>query len=170
MNLTESISPLRIRHSCEEDIPRMQEVFTEARGIMRSNGNMSQWTGGYPSDDALLKDIRRNVSYIIEEDGIMVGTFACIPGIEPTYIRIFEGQWDEDTIPYATIHRLASTKDSHGVAECCFRWAWDTYGNLRIDTHRNNWIMQHCITKAGFKYCGIIYLEDGAERLAYQKI
>ena len=30
--------------------------------------------------------------------------------------------------------------------------------------------MQQCIEKYGFKYCGIIYLAGGDERLAYQKI
>lgn len=29
-------------------------------------------------------------------------------------------------------------------------------------------IMQHCIRKAGFRYCGIIHLANGDERLAYQ--
>ena len=31
-------------------------------------------------------------------------------------------------------------------------------------------IMQHTILKQGFSYCGIIYLESGDPRLAYQKI
>ena len=30
--------------------------------------------------------------------------------------------------------------------------------------------MQHLFEKNGFKKCGIIYLEDGSERLAYQLI
>ena len=30
--------------------------------------------------------------------------------------------------------------------------------------------MQHIVTSLGFAYCGIIYLEDGDERLAYQRI
>ena len=30
--------------------------------------------------------------------------------------------------------------------------------------------MQHNILKAGFDYCGIIYLESGDERLAYQRL
>ena len=38
------------------------------------------------------------------------------------------------------------------------------------DTHRDNTIMQHLITKHGFTYCGIILLANGDERLAYQKI
>ena len=41
--------------------------------------------------------------------------------------------------------------------------------NIRIDTHRDNVIMRHLLEKHGFKYCGIIYLENGDERLAYQK-
>lgn len=169
MNSTNPTRIKTIRLSREEDLPRMQELFSESRGIMRANGNMLQWTGGYPSDEALMKDIARGVSYIIEEDGKAVGTFACVPGAEPTYLKIYEGEWADITSLYATIHRLASTKSSHGIAQCCFDWAWGKYGNLRIDTHRDNRIMQHCIEKAGFKYCGIIYLENGDERLAYQK-
>ena len=42
-------------------------------------------------------------------------------------------------------------------------------GNLRIDTHRDNVIMRHVIEHYGFTYCGIIYLLNGDERLAYQK-
>jgi hypothetical protein len=30
--------------------------------------------------------------------------------------------------------------------------------------------MQHNILKHGFAYCGIIYLDSGDERLAYQKL
>jgi RimJ/RimL family protein N-acetyltransferase len=41
-------------------------------------------------------------------------------------------------------------------------------GNIRIDTHRDNTIMQHLLSKYGFQYCGIIYLANGDERLAYQ--
>ena len=39
---------------------------------------------------------------------------------------------------------------------------------VRIDTHRDNKTMQHVVTKHGFKRCGIIYLENGAPRIAYQ--
>ena len=31
-------------------------------------------------------------------------------------------------------------------------------------------IMQHNIMKYGFRYCGIIHLASGDERLAYQKL
>ena len=42
--------------------------------------------------------------------------------------------------------------------------------HLRIDTHEDNKVMQHLIEKNGFKKCGIVYVEDGTERFAYEKI
>jgi hypothetical protein len=30
--------------------------------------------------------------------------------------------------------------------------------------------MQKLLSKLGYTYCGLIYLEDGAERIAFQKI
>ena len=47
-------------------------------------------------------------------------------------------------------------------------WCVSIDRNLRIDTHRDNSIMRHNILKYGFRYCGIIFLESGDERLAYQ--
>ena len=41
--------------------------------------------------------------------------------------------------------------------------------NLRADTHRINLPMQGCLAKNCFHQCGIIYLADGGERLAYHK-
>lgn len=46
---------------------------------------------------------------------------------------------------------------------CKGRW-----GNLRIDTHADNHTMQHLIQKHGFQKCGIVYVEDGTPRIAYQ--
>lgn len=147
----------------------MLEIFEQAKGIMRSDGNFGQWTGGYPSVEVLKADMERGSSYVISDSGSeIVGTFAFIPGIEPTYNYI-EGKWLTDG-PYATIHRLASGPESHGIARECFDWCWSRVQNLRIDTHADNSIMQHCILKYGFTYCGVIYLANGDPRLAYQKI
>lgn len=162
--------PYCIRYAAEPDLPRMLEVFSQAKEIMRADGNLHQWTDSYPSVDMIRRDIDKGVSYVIEDNGIVVGTFAFVPGIEPTYGIIEAGAWLDDAAPYATIHRLASTPDSHGIAETCFSWCSERCRNLRIDTHRDNHIMQHCILKAGFRYCGIIHLANGDERLAYQKL
>lgn len=159
---------MTIRKTSEKDIPRLLVVFEEARKIMRSTGNMQQWTGGYPSVEILMNDISRGVSYVMEEDGVIVGTFAFIVGQDPTYTKIYEGAWKEDISTYGTIHRLASLPDVHGIAKECFDFCWDKVKNLRVDTHADNKLMQHVVTKYGFEYCGIIYLLDGNPRLAYQ--
>ena len=91
-----------------------------------------------------------------------------LPGVEPTYLKIFEGRWLNDS-PYATIHRIGSRLGAKGVLKAAVQAA-SVYKNIRIDTHRDNAIMQHVLEKEGFKYCGIIYLLSGDERLAYQLI
>ncbi len=159
-----------IRKATMDDIPRMLELFEQAKGIMRSDGNMHQWTGGYPSEEILTNDIRNGNAYVIvRDDGCVAATFAFIIGEDPTYRHIYEGEWLEDTMTYGTIHRLASGPDTHGVARECFDYCWNVIQNLRVDTHADNNIMQHCIQNAGFEYCGIIYLMNGDPRLAYQK-
>ena len=159
-----------IRRAAYEDIPRIMEICGEARDTMRSDGNMNQWTGGYPSEDVIRADIDRTVGYVIGTDGCVEGYFAFIPGIETTYLEIEGGQWVDDGKPYCTIHRLAGSKASHGIAEACFDWCWEQCHNIRIDTHEDNRIMRHCIAKFGFVYCGVIHLRNGDPRLSYQKV
>lgn len=162
---------VNIRRATYGDVPRIIEIFEDAREIMRADGNMTQWTGGYPSETAVVADIDGCVGYVMEtDDGSIDGYFAFIPGIERTYLSIEGGQWVDDSKPYCTIHRLASTKKSHGIASACFEWCWSRCPNLRIDTHSDNRIMRHCIEKSGFTYCGIIHLQNGDPRLAFQKV
>lgn len=162
---------MNIRRATYDDIPRIMEICGQARLIMRSDGNMTQWTGGYPSEAVIKADIDGCVGYVMEnENSRLDGYFAFIPGIEKTYLSIEGGQWVDDSKPYCTIHRLASTITSHGVAGKCFEWCWSRCRNIRIDTHSDNRIMRHCIEKFGFTYCGVIHLQNGDPRLAYQKL
>ena len=159
-----------IRKSNKEDIPIMLELADNARMIMRQSGNLSQWDNDYPSAEVFLHDIQCGCSYLIENNGIGVGTFAFIPSPEPTYAKIYDGHWIDNTSPYYVIHRIASTPTSHGVMKAILDFCFSHTNNIRIDTHRDNTIMQHLLEKHGFSYCGIIYLTNGDERLAYQKI
>ena len=59
---------------------------------------------------------------------------------------------------------------SKGVANACLQWCYEQIPNLRADTHRDNHILQYILKKHGFKYCGIILLANGDERLAFQKV
>lgn len=164
------MSDFFIRHSRFEDIPVMKEIFEEAKVKMRQSGNMLQWAGDYPQKKLLEDDIQRGFSYVVEYGGRIVATFVLAECIDPTYNIIVDGQWLDDSLPYGTIHRIASRSGIKGIARFVFGWSYQRIANLRIDTHKDNKVMQHIVKSNGFHYCGIIYLANGDERLAYQKI
>ncbi|WP_159436164.1 hypothetical protein [Anaerosalibacter sp. Marseille-P3206] len=39
-----------------------------------------------------------------------------------------------------------------------------------VESHKENIPMQNFLKKAGFQYCGIIYLENSDKRIAFEKI
>lgn len=161
-----SIRPARL----PQDAEKILEVFAAAKGIMVADGNTKQWVNGYPSLEVVQTDVERDGAFVVEEDGRIVAYFAFLPSPEPTYGTIYHGQWLDDTLPYHVIHRIASVPETHGIFHTIMEFAFARDRNIRIDTHRDNRIMQHNILKHGFSYCGIIHLANGDERLAYQKI
>ena len=159
-----------IRPAQPQDLQDIMAVLEAAKGIMRASGNREQWSGGYPSEEAICLDIRNGHGFVVTEGARAVGYFAFIPSPEPTYARIYEGAWEDDTLPYHVVHRIGSYPEVHGVFKAIMDWCFQQDGNIRIDTHRDNLIMQHVILRYGFHYCGIIHLASGDERLAYQKM
>ena len=156
-----------IRQATVQDIPEILRIYGAARAFMRRSGNMTQWSGGYPSEDIVRVDITKNILRVMEnETGHLYAVFALIPGDDPTYARI-EGAW-KDTSPYATIHRAASDGTEHGVFRAMLDFARTQYNHLRADTHADNIPMQSCLQKNGFAYCGVIYLANGDPRRAYE--
>lgn len=145
-------------------------VMDAAKQIMRQSGNMHQWGDGYPSEAVIMADMKKCCGYVVEDEGKVVGYFAFLPSPEPTYARIYDGQWLDDERPYHVVHRIASYPDAHGIFSSIMDFCFSHDPNIRIDTHRDNRIMQHNIAKHGFTYCGIIFLLSGDERLAYQRI
>lgn len=160
---------LTIRKSTIADIPRMREIFTHARQFMIETGNPNQWVGDYPSEEFLRDDIKSGDSYVCISGRKIVATFLLRGGIDTTYNTIYEGNWLNDA-PYATIHRIASDGSIKGILHTVIKYAYLKYNNIRIDTHRDNKVMQNAIQKEGFTYCGIIHCWSGDERLAYQLI
>jgi RimJ/RimL family protein N-acetyltransferase len=158
-----------IKKSVVADIPVIMQLLECGRQKMRANGNLEQWTDGNPKQSLIEDDIMKGNSYILEEDGKAVATFAFIEGPDITYNNIYEGKWKENTLPYHVIHRMASVHGVHGVFKDILEYCFERCNNIRIDTHRQNSIMRNALSKYGFEYCGIIYLLDGAERLAYQQ-
>ena len=157
----------KIRKTTINDIPQLREIFAFARQFMVKTGNPNQWVDGYPSDDQLMEDIESGDSYVVENNDKVVATFVLRGGIDPTYNKIYGGEWLNEE-PYATIHRIASTGEIKGIMNIAITFALKQYENIRIDTHSDNKVMQQIAKKEGFRYCGIINCWNGTERLAYQ--
>ena len=161
---------MTIREAKPADIADIMLVMEAAKGIMRASGNMYQWADGYPSEDAITADMEKKGGFVIEDANKIVGYFAFLASPEPTYAQIYEGQWVDDVQSYHVVHRIASYPDVHGIFSAIMDFCFSRDTNIRIDTHRDNKIMQHNLLKHNFTYCGIIYLLSGDERLAYQRI
>ena len=159
-----------VREARPVDITSIMHVMEAAKKIMRSSGNMHQWEDGYPSEAVIFSDMEKHGGFVIEDTGRIVGYFAFLPSPEPTYSMIYNGEWLDDIQSYHVIHRIASNPDVHGIFSDILDFCFSQDANIRIDTHKDNRIMQHNIVKHGFTYCGIIYLANGDERLAYQKL
>jgi len=157
-----------IRKTETTDLDDVMRIYEDARKFMKENGNPHQWKDNYPDKELIIKDIEEGKSYVCIDDGDIAGVFFFSIGPDPTYLNIYQGNWLNDE-PYGVIHRIASSNRKKGVATFCLNWCFDKWPNIRIDTHRDNIIMQNFLIKNGFTQCGIIYLEDGDERLAYQK-
>ena len=158
-----------IRHTTHTDLPEIMSIYSVARDFMRSTGNVGQWVNGYPTVQFISEEIDAGHSFVcINREGEITGTFCFIIGEDPTYMKIYDGQWLNNEL-YGTVHRIASSGKERGIAKVCFEWCFNQCPNIRVDTHRNNLVMQHILKDIEFQYCGVIYLSDGAERLAYQK-
>ena len=161
---------MTIRTATEADLPAIMKVLVAGRSIMLASGNLHQWPEGYPTREMVLGDIGPGYGKVMEENGRIVAYFACIPSPDPTYAVIEGGQWLDDEKPYYVIHRIASYPEAHGVFRALMEYLESLTDNVRIDTHKDNKIMQGLLAKYGFTYCGIIYIASGAPRLAYQRI
>lgn len=159
---------MEIRKSQKEDLETILSIYIYARAQMKKNGNPSQWGDNRPSEAVIVRDIEDGNSYVMEKNGKICGVFSFIIGDEPTYRHIENGEW-ENNDRYGTIHRLAGNGTEKGVFQACFEYCESCLSNIRVDTHKDNLIMQHLLEKYGYEKCGTIYVEDGSPRIAYQK-
>lgn len=157
-----------IRLAETKDLDAVEQVYAAARTYMAASGNPHQWgDSGYPHRDLLEEDIEKKRLYVIEENGAVHAVFAFMLGDDPTYAYIEDGQWPNSK-PYGTVHRIASDGQIKGMFTKAFDFCRSRIDEIRIDTHHDNKTMQHVVTKHGFVRCGIIYLENGDPRIAYQ--
>jgi ribosomal protein S18 acetylase RimI-like enzyme len=168
---------MTIRSATKKDIPAIMDIIKDAQ-LHLANQNIDQWQDGYPTNKIIENDIANNEGFVVvDEHNTPFATTMFTTSPEPTYTDI-EGKW---SIPvsqsYGVIHRLAiSAKHrNQGLAKRIFqefekRLMENNNNSMKVDTHRGNTGMQHMLTSIGYQYCGVIYLESGDERLAFEKV
>lgn len=156
-----------IRIAGVDDLQHILKIYAYAREFMKMTNNPLQWGCSYPDKKLLENDIRKEQLYVMEEKSIIYGVFVFALGIDPTYDYIEDGNWLNDK-SYGTIHRIAGNGIKSGVFHECIDYCKQKIPNIRIDTHEDNIVMRHLIEKLDFVRCGIIYVEDGSKRIAYQ--
>ena len=164
-----------VRKTQIDDLPAVLQLYRQAREFMKANGNPTQWKDNRPSEAAITKDIETGTSYaVVSTDGegneTIEAEFSLWMGDDPDpNYAVIDGAWLAPG-PYGVIHKVASGGKRNGAVIFAMEWCETQIDNLRIDTHADNIPMQKLIAKMGYTYCGIVTVDDGTPRLAYQKV
>lgn len=158
------------------DLKGIMEVIEDGKLFLKEQ-DIDQWQDGFPTEELIVEDIVMRESYVFTEEDEIIGYMTVNLSPEGNYNTI-DGAWKLEGSDYGTIHRTAVKSNFRGqgislrmffLAEQLCRK--NEKQSIRIDTHRDNQLMQHLVTKYGYEYCGIIKLErSGSERIAYEKI
>lgn len=167
---------ITVRRSVPEELDALLEIVEHGRAALAEAG-VPQWNDGYPSRTTIAADLQKNVSYTVTLDEKPIATAVILTDGEPDYDEINDGRWIQDG-PYITVHRVATHRDAKrtGAASLLIQEAERIarecgFSAVRIDTHRDNLVMQAFLQKNGFCRCGIIHLRrSGAERIAFEKL
>lgn len=166
---------MEFRQAKISDLDQIVEIIELSKKYLKET-KVDQWQDGYPEKEDLRIDIESRNSYVLtNKDEIVATTVISLDG-ESTYNSIFNGEWitNED---YIVMHRVAvhDKYKGKGIFKELIKEAESLALNkgissIKIDTHRDNISMQRAVVKNDFKKCGIIYLEDGSERIAFEKV
>lgn len=166
---------IKIAKARKKDIGEIMRIIKDAQKDFKKQG-IDQWQNNYPNHRVIEKDIENNYSYLLKKEGKILGTTAIIFDKEETYDVIYQGEWLSNG-EYAVIHRIAIDINYRGtglasgflneIEKLCMK---NKVYSIKIDTHRDNIAMKKLLLKNGYKECGIIYLKDKSERIAYEKL
>ncbi len=168
---------MRIIESKTEDLQQILSIISDAQRYLASQ-NIDQWQDGYPNKERILLDIENQESFVlIDEINQISATAMFTSKPEPTYKNI-DGNWLTSTESvYGVVHRIAIRNENRGKGYAKYIITYfehklkeKTIDSMRIDTHEDNLGMQNLLKKLNYTYCGVIYLENGDKRLAFEKL
>ncbi len=166
---------MKFRKTVESDVKDVMKIIKQAQEYFKLQG-INQWQNNYPNKDVINKDIDNDESYVLLKDNEIAATAVISFNKEKNYENIVEGKWITND-RYAVIHRIAVDNKFKGLgfsskmidyAETLCRSK--NVKSIKVDTHIDNLSMQALLKKNNFIYCGVIFLEDGSERIAFEKV
>lgn len=162
-----------IRHANKTDLIDIMVIIEKAKIYMKEN-KINQWNENYPNEDVFLTDLKENRLYVADIDGKVIGMAVLVLDGDADYKNI-DGKW-LSAGKYGVIHRIAVNPDykSQNVAKNLLDFFEKklkelNYDSIRVDTHKDNKSMLRFIEKNGFQKCGIVYIRNTDERIAFEK-
>ena len=157
---------MHIRKAKVDELSDILAIYERASTFMKETGNPTHWAGGYPASALLQADIAGGHLYVIEDGEILHGVFAFFPEGDLIYDTL-PVIW-QNTLPHGAIHRVASAGTARGVLRTCVEFCLSVCDNLKIDTHKDNIVMQNALARLGFARCGVAEIPDVGERIVFQ--
>lgn len=164
-----------LRRSTSSDLNNIMAIIYQAKALLKQDGS-PQWQSGTPNREMLSKDIEQKMHWVLIVNGEIAACATLQTFPDPTY-RMIQGKWENNTDPYATIHRVAIASQFRGMHLTKYLFSnlitmalVQGFKNIRIDTFRENVRMQGLIKSMGYHYCGLIHIDDPLddERLAFE--
>lgn len=166
---------MEFQKAVKTDVDSIMNIIRQAQSYFKEHG-INQWQDNYPNLETINNDIKVGTGYILLKDDFIVGTVVVTFEVGKNYESIHNGGWIRND-EYVVIHRMAVNSNYKGlglssiiiknIVKICLE---KCIHSIRIDTHEENISMMKLLSKTGFQYCGIIYLDDKSKRLAFQKL
>lgn len=168
---------MRLVHASLDQLDDLMAIVNDAQQFLASR-HIDQWQNGYPTKHIIQADIESKCCYVlVGEENNIFGMVMLSTNNEPTYKTIFHGSWLTDIASYGVIHRLAIASKyrsrgygKHIINLCEILVQKSKRKSMRMDTHKDNKLMQGLLKSIGYVYCGVIFLDNGDSRLAYEKV
>lgn len=162
-----------IRKATLDDLEMQRTIILEGKETLHQLG-INMWTGDYPSEPEMKKDIEKGDAYVYCLNGKIVATFALQYGVDPVYEEIENGEWLSE-LPYSIIKRLSVAGNMRGknitgkLIEAVGHMSMAKgYPSLRLDTHPDNESMKRAMEKNGYQYTGELNTDQTWH--AYEKV
>jgi len=164
---------LQFRKATQQEIPIIWEILQSAIQRRKDEGS-NQWQDGYPNQEIIKIDIKKDAGYVLADGENIIGYCAVMINDEPAYEDI-EGKWLTNN-DFVVFHRVAIAPDylGKGLAKVMMKYIEDfalanNIHSVKADTNFDNFAMMKSFEKAEYVYCGEVYFR-GSPRKAYEKV